>query len=171
MRVAERMILGCLRNQIIFSPAELNEPIAIILDKLNNKKFQKLDVSRKELFENFDRPAMNPLPATRYEYGKWRKAEVNIDYHIEAERNYYFVPYSLIHKSVDVRLSGSTVEIWHQGRRIASHQRLFTKRRHQTELAHRPPSHSQCRHRHCHTIHQAPGTLIYASNRVSWLLH
>ena len=31
------------------------------------------------------------LPVKRYEYGDWRKAKVNIDYHIEAERSYYSV--------------------------------------------------------------------------------
>jgi len=141
--VAERMILGGLRDHTFFSLAELNEAIGEILETLNGKKFQKLDVSRQELFEQVDRPAMRPLPAKRYEYGAWKKAKVNIDYHIEAARSYYSVPYGLIHKTVDVRLSAATVEVWHQGRRVASHPRMYRPGRHQTQDAHRPPSHSK----------------------------
>jgi len=141
--IVDRLILGGLRDQIFFSLGELNEAIAGVLDKLNQRKFQKLDVSRRELFEQLDRPAMRPLPAKRYEYGQWKKAKVNIDYHVEVASSYYSVPYNLIHKSVDVRLSASTVEIWYQGRRVASHARLYTKGRHQTQEAHRPPSHQQ----------------------------
>jgi transposase len=86
---------------------------------------------------------MNPLPPVRYEYGEWRKAKVNIDYHIEVAYNYYSVPFSLIHKHVELRLTATTVEIWFQGTRIASHPRLYGKGRHQTIEAHRPPSHQK----------------------------
>jgi transposase len=139
--ITERMILGALRDQAFFSLGELNAAIRELLKKLNGKKFQKLDVSRRELFEQVDRPAMRPLPVKRYEYGEWRKAKVNIDYHIEADRSYYSVPYGLIHKTVDVRLTAATVEIWHEGRRVASHLRIYQKGRHQTQEAHRPSSH------------------------------
>ena len=141
--IAERMILGGLRHQTFFSLAELNAAIAVVLDRLNHKKFQKLDTSRRELFEQLDRPVMRPLPASRYEFGEWKKAKVNIDYHIEADRNYYSVPYALIHQPVQVRLSAATVEIWHQARRVASHQRMYTQGRHYTQEAHRPPSHAE----------------------------
>ena len=49
---------------------------------------------------------------TRYEFATWRKARVNIDYHIEADRHYYSVPYQLVGQQVDVRLSAATVEIF-----------------------------------------------------------
>lgn len=141
--LAERWILGGLRERTFFSLAELNEAIREVLEKLNSRKFQKLDVSRKDLFEQVDLPAMRPLPATRYEYGEWRKAKVHIDYHIEVIYNYYSVPYSLIHKTVEVRLTAATVEVWYQGTRVASHPRLYGKGAHQTLDIHRPASHRQ----------------------------
>ena len=141
--IAERMILGSLRNQTFFSLAELNQAIRQVRDKLNNKKFQKLEVSRRELFEKMDKPAMRPLPPKRYEYGEWKTGKVHIDYHVEADRSYYSVPYGLIHEKVDVRLSASTVEIWHQGRRVASHPRIYKPGLHQTQDPHRPPSHKK----------------------------
>jgi transposase len=143
VQIAERMVLGGLRDRTFFNLADLNDAIWELLDKLNRRNFQKLDVSRRELFEQLDRPAMRPLPARRYEYGTWKKAKVNIDYHIEVERSYYSVHYGLIHKTLDVRVTASTVEIWHQGRRIASHARIYQKGRHQTQDAHRPPSHKK----------------------------
>jgi transposase len=143
VQIAERLVLGGLRDRTFFSLADLNDAIWELLDKLNRRNFQKLDVSRRDLFEQLDRPAMRPLPARRYELGIWKKAKVNIDYHIEVERSYYSVYYGLIHKTLDVRVTASTVEIWHQGRRIASHARIYQKGRHQTQEAHRPPSHKK----------------------------
>ncbi len=57
---------------------------------------------------------MRPLPATRYSYGAWKiGVKVNIDYHIEADRHYYSVPYQLVGQRVDVRTSAVAVEVFH----------------------------------------------------------
>ena len=45
--------------------------------------------SRATLFAQLDRPALKPLPATRYQFGQWETARVNIEYHIDVERHYY----------------------------------------------------------------------------------
>jgi len=107
--VAERWILAALRNHTFFSVAELNRAIAKELVKLNNRKFQKLDTTRRELFESLDRPALKPLPARPYEYATWKKAKVNIDYHVEIDRHFYSVPYQLAREQVDVRITATTV--------------------------------------------------------------
>lgn len=78
--VAERWILAALRNHTFFSLTELNRAIAEKLHNLNNRKFQKLNTSRSQLFETIDRPALKPLPSRPYEYAEWKKARVNIDY-------------------------------------------------------------------------------------------
>ena len=61
--VAERWILAALRNHSFFSIGELNRAIAEKLEELNNRKFQRIDASRKSLYETIDRPALKPLPA------------------------------------------------------------------------------------------------------------
>jgi len=61
----------------------------------HQRPFRKREGSRATLFAQLDRPALHPLPATRYEFGEWKKVRVNIDYHVEVERHYYSVPYSL----------------------------------------------------------------------------
>jgi hypothetical protein len=39
-----------------------------------------------------DRPALRPLPETRYEFSEWKVATVGIDYHVEFDHHYYSEP-------------------------------------------------------------------------------
>ena len=59
-----------------------------MLIDLNSRPFKKLEGSRQSAFETIDRPAMKPLPATRYEFAEWKTAIVNIDYHVDADGHY-----------------------------------------------------------------------------------
>ena len=120
---------------------ELREAIAPLLAALNERPFQKTEGSRRSWFEDLDRPALKPLPAQRYEYAEWRKARVNIDYHIQVEHALYSVPYPLARSEVDVRLSATTVEIFHKHRRVAAHLRIRRKGGYATEPAHMPAAH------------------------------
>jgi len=97
VQVAERWILAALRNHTFFSIEELNLAVAEKLRELNNRPFQKMEGTRRSLFESIDRPALKPLPSAAYEYAEWRKARVNIDYHIEVDGHYYSVPYQLLY--------------------------------------------------------------------------
>ena len=144
--VAERWILAALRNHTFFSLSELNEAIADKLRELNSRKFQKLDSSRNELYESIDKPALKALPARRYEYAEWKKARVNIDYHIEIDRHYYSVPYQLVRKQLDVRLSSSTVEVLFKNKRVASHKRSYRQGGFITLREHMPKSHQRYLH-------------------------
>lgn len=139
--IVERWIVAALRNQSFFSLGELNQAIREKLVELNNRKFQKMDSSRRELFEAIDRPALKPLPAAPYEYAEWKKARVNIDYHIDIEGHYYSVPYQLVKEQVDVRLTSRTVEVLFKGRRVASHPRNTQRGQHTTLEDHMPRSH------------------------------
>jgi transposase len=141
--VAERWILAALRNHTFFSLAELNRCIAEKLIDLNTRKFQKLDATRKDLFESIDKPALIPLPSTPYEYAEWKKARVNIDYHIELDRHYYSVPYQLVREQVEVRLTATTVEILFKNKRVASHQRSSRQGSFTTLTQHMPKSHQR----------------------------
>ncbi|MEJ2292752.1 MAG: IS21 family transposase [Deinococcales bacterium] len=139
--LVERWILACLRHRTFFSLIELNVAIAQLLVKLNNKPFQKLPGSRRSLFEQLDRPALRPLPTTRFEFAEWKRATVYIDYHVEVDRHYYSVPYQLYKRKVDVRFTRTTIEIFYKGNRVASHRRSFQPGGHTTITEHMPPSH------------------------------
>lgn len=139
--LAQRWILAALRDRRFFSVAELNAAIWALLPALNTRVMRRLGVSRRALFEQLDRPLLRPLPATRYEIAEWSTAGVNIDYHVLVERNYYSVPYQLVHQRVEARLTTATVELFLKGRRVASHRRRGGRGQYATDLAHMPRAH------------------------------
>jgi transposase len=151
--LAERWIIAVLRHRRFTSLAQLNEVIAGLVARLNTKPFKKLEGSRASLFAELDQPALRPLPATRYEFATWRLAKVNIDYHVEVERHYYSVPYQLTGQVVEVRLTSTTVEVFAQHQRVASHLRSYLKGRHVTDSAHMP----DCHRRH---LEWTPGRIV-----------
>jgi transposase len=112
-----------------------------LIEIANLKPFKKLEGSRASVFAEVDRPALRALPDEPYEFASWRKAKVNIDYHVEVERHYYSVPYQLAREVVEVRLSATTVEMFFKNKRVAAHLRRYERGRHSTEPAHMPDSH------------------------------
>ncbi len=139
--LVERWVLACLRNRTFFSLAELNAEMRGLLAKLNDRPMRALKVSRRELYESLDRPSLKALPEERFEFAEWGKARVNIDYHVEVEGHYYSVPYQLVRKEVDVRVSASTVECFFRGKRVAAHVRSRKRGHHTTVREHMPPAH------------------------------
>lgn len=137
----EQRVLAKLRNRTFFSLAELNRAIMELLIEYNRRPFQQLEGSRHSAFERLDRPALQPLPQSRYEYAEWQKARVSLDYHVCAGGHYYSVPYRLVKDQVDVRLTNTNVEIFHRGARVASHFRAHQKHRHTTRKEHMPEGH------------------------------
>jgi len=141
--LVERWILAALRKRTFFSLGEANQAIAELLVRLNERPFRKREGSRKSLFETLERPALKPLPVERYQYGDWKTARVNIDYHVAFDRHWYSVPYQFTQQQVEIRATASTVEIFHQGIRVASHARSSSPHRHTTTSDHRPKAHQR----------------------------
>lgn len=113
--LVERWILARLRHRTFFSLRELNEAIAELLEDLNTRPFQKRPESRRDLFEQLDRPALQALPGEPYRFTEWLKARVGIDYHIEVQKRFYSVPHALVGQQLDVALTTHAVEVLHQG--------------------------------------------------------
>lgn len=141
--IVKRWILAALHHRLFTSLAELNAAIRDLLDRLNTRPLRKLQHSRRELFEAWDRPAARPLPAVPYEYAEWRQATVNIDYHVAVDAHYYSVPYRLVRTKVDVRITAATVEIFAKGERVAAHVRSPVPHQHTTLPAHMPVAHQR----------------------------
>lgn len=139
--LAERWLIAALRHAGLFAVGEINQAITPLLDQLNHKPFRKREGSRATLFAELDRPALKPLPATRYDMSHWHRAKVNIDYHVAFDHSFYSVPYQLIGERVDVRSTPSIVEIFHKGQRVASHRRAVCPHSTVTGNEHRPQSH------------------------------
>ncbi len=139
--VVERWILAALRHQKFFSLAELNDAISSLLERLNHRPFRKREGTRASLFESIDRPVLQALPTSRYVIAEWKTVRASIDYHVEIERHYYSVPYQLAGQQLDARFTAATVEIFHSGKRVASHARSAAVYRHTTVKEHMPKSH------------------------------
>ncbi len=139
----ERWVVAALRHRRFFSLAELNQAIRELVDRLNQRPFRKRSGSRASLFQALDRPALQPLPAERFELHHWAQARVNIDYHVQFDHHFYSVPYTLTGELVEIRSTATTLEIFHRGQRVASRVRSRHPYQATTVNEHRPKSHQQ----------------------------
>ena len=140
VRVVE-LLLARLRNRQFFSLQEINDALRPLMEGLDMRVMEHLGKSRRQLFEELDRPALRPLPVGPFEMAEWVWARVNIDYHVGYAKHYYSVPYRYLHKRVEIRATAQTVEVFYKRERIASHVRDDTPYRFTTLPEHRPESH------------------------------
>jgi transposase len=108
---------------------------------MNARVMRRLGVSRRQLFDAVERPAMQVLPEQDYEYAEWHLARVGIDYHVEVAGFFYSVPHALIREQVDTRATARTIEVFHRGKRVAAHARRYGGPRHGTDPDHMPSAH------------------------------
>jgi len=141
VQIAERWILARLRHETFFALPPLNQRIAELREELNGRIMRHYRASRRALFEQLDRPALKPLPATRYQHALWKFVRPNLDYHVEFDGHYYSVPFTLRHERLDLRHTATTIEVFHKGQRVASHLRSDLRGRHTTVPEHMPKSH------------------------------
>jgi hypothetical protein len=87
--VVERWILARLRDQRFFSLVELNVAILALLGELNGRPMRRLDVSRRQLFDELDRLALAALPVEPYVYAEWRQRRIALDYQVDIDGHYY----------------------------------------------------------------------------------
>jgi len=125
--VISTWIIAALRNTHCFTIDELNEEVKKKLDEFNQRSFTRKKGSRFSAFEEEEKFALSPLPATPYKMSEWKTAKVRPDYHISIESMFYSVPYEYINRQVEVKLSDSLVEIFFNNMRAASHKRLYGK--------------------------------------------
>src|ERR1700741_1623579 len=122
--IVERWLFGRLRHRVFHSLAEVNAAIGELLQRLNEERpLRGLGLTRRQLLEELDRPALKPLPVEPYVFAKWRLRRVGIDYHVDVERHYYSVPHRFAKEQVEARLTARTVEIFVKGERVAAHMR------------------------------------------------
>jgi len=143
VKLVQRWILARLRHFTFYSIAELNKEIERLIPLYLDKVMRHLGKSRRELFHELDRPALLPLPATRYEYKEFRLLKVSKDYHIQLEHDFYSVPYQLIGKKVEVWSGAKVVTITYEGKTVATHPRLLHKGAYSTHHEHMASSHQK----------------------------
>lgn len=158
--VAQRWILAALRNRVLTSLQDMNDAIAELLERMNAKVMRHRNQSRRALWDNIDRPALKPLPSSRYELAEWKKVRLNIDYHIAFDQHYYSAPSALAGDELAVRATKNTVEIFHKHKRVASHARSYQPHRMTTVPEHMPSSHR-------HYAEWTPSRMIGWANEIA----
>ena len=135
-------IVARLRNERFETIDQLNAAIREKLEEFNAAPFQKREGSRKLVFEEVESAFLEPLPALPFEVCSWVYGRaVNLDFHVVFEKNRYSAPHALVGKKVDLKVTDSMVEVFHDGERVASHPRFpsFVQYRYSTDESHMPP--------------------------------
>src|SRR5262245_34955805 len=145
VQVATRCVIAKLRKRTFFSLAQLNAAIRDCVEQINARVTRHLGASRRSLFEEIEYPALKVLPAKPYELAEWKKCRPGLDYHVEIDKHYYSVPFTLIGQEMWARYTTKTVEVFHRDKRIAVHIRSYVKRGHTTLPEHMPSSHRRYR--------------------------
>src|SRR3974390_901937 len=141
VQVALRWVIAKLRKRTFFSLAELNAAIGDCVEQINNRVTRHLGASRRSLFEQVERSALKSLPATEYTFAYGKQCRAGIDYHVEIDKHYYSVPYTLVRQELWASYTASTVEVFHRGTRVAAHRRGPPNRGHTPLPEHMPSSH------------------------------
>ena len=119
--VATWVIAG-LRDRRFATLAELRAAIYQRVEAYNREPFQKRAGSRLSVFEAEEKPLLRPLPAVAFEISRWvygRRVQKNG--HVVWEKNFYSVPYTRIGRSVDLRVTDTTLEVFTGHTRLTSH--------------------------------------------------
>jgi transposase len=143
----QRWILARLRHQTFFSVDQLNDAISLLLDLYNNKIVKKFQKSRTQMFDELDRPFLQPLPKEKYVYREFKEAIVTNSYHIFLENCEYSVPFKYLGMRVFVAYSSQTVAIYYKGLQIALHPKLHFAGAVSTLVEHMPKNHEYAKER------------------------
>lgn len=115
-------IIASLRHEVFSDFHLLKQAISQKLEEHNKAPFSKRSGSRYLCFYEEEKETLRPLPKTPYEICKWvynRKVQINC--HVAYEKNYYSAPHFSVGKSVDLRITENTLEIYLANERIATH--------------------------------------------------
>lgn len=132
-----------LSNRVFYSLNALNEAIRECVLLHNSTNFQGKAESRQMRFEQVEKQTLACLPNTRFELKSYKMAKVHPDCHVRLseDKHHYSVPYKYVGSTVKIRFTSQTVEIYHEYRRIASHQRMHLIGSYSTKKEHLHPTH------------------------------
>ena len=145
VRIVYNRLYGPLRNEIFHSIEEINRAFLPKLEEHNEKNYQGLDHSRKDLFEKDEKPLLLPLPSEMFEIKKSTRAKVQRNYHVilGEDKHQYSVPYQYIGKTTEVIYTSKYVEVYLGIERIAIHSRDRRKHGYSTFPDHMPEKHKK----------------------------
>jgi transposase len=140
IQIFQRWFFATVRHRTFTSLVELNACLRDHLTIFNNKTHRIFRRSPAEMF-NSEKNFLQPLPEHVYEVVIHHRARVHPDCHIAFEKNFYSAPEALRGKLLDVWAGEKTIEIFHEGQRVAVHQRSKGKGQFVTQRNHYPEAH------------------------------
>lgn len=143
VKIIYSRVFAPLRDQPFYSLDDLNQAIREKIEDHNNCPFQRLRLSRRQLFKEIEQPVLKPLPPEKYELRYFQFAKVQFNYHVflSCDTHYYSVPYQHRGKQAKIIYTDSCVEIYHNDIRIAFHKRVRGRNKYTTIPEHMPPNH------------------------------
>lgn len=99
------------------------------------------------VFEAEEQSVLLPLPASPYDPVVWKEATVHQDSHVAFERRLYSVPWRYLGRRVWLRATASTLAVYADDERVATHRRTETGYGRVTDEAHLPTERGNFRHR------------------------
>ena len=140
---AQQLLDIALEDRPLMTIDEMNAELIVIADRINARPERSgLGESRREFFDRVERPEMKPVNPQDFDYFEEKRfKKVGRDYYLPFDKAYYMVPWRLIGKPVILRAKRDTVEIFHDGKPVFTHQRSWTagERIFKTKLM--PPNH------------------------------
>lgn len=141
VQVVTRWILARLRHTALADVHAADAAIAALLPALNERRFQKIEGSRASLFTTLDAPALQALPAQRWQWATYKTVKAHIDYHVEVDFHRYSVPHALVGLELEARVTDALVEVLYRGQRVACHARSARRGGFTTLDEHMPAAH------------------------------
>ena len=90
------------------------------------------------LFDEFERDVLGELPTSPWQHTEWKRAKVAPNFHITVNTARYSVPYQLVGRTVDVRITGNEVTVFDAGQRVATHRLAQARGIYVTDVDHIP---------------------------------
>jgi transposase len=108
------------------SPADFNTQFSDWLDIANGRVVRTIKSRPVDLLDA-DKAAMLPLPPVPPAVGWVNRVRLGRDYYVHVDSNDYSVDPAVIGRFVDVHADLTTVEVRHEGRLVATHDRVWAR--------------------------------------------
>lgn len=140
IQIFQRYFFMKVRNRTFTSLLELNQCLKEHLVGFNRKRHRIFGRTREEMYLD-ERAHLRELPMDRYKVATHSRAKLGRDCHFTFDRNFYSGPHGLRGLDLDIWASSQTVEVYHEGSRVALHARqTTTKAKFVTDVNHYPPA-------------------------------
>lgn len=142
VRIVYQRLFAPLRKLTFHSLEEIKNALRDLAVQLNDRTMQQYGCSRNVLLERDERPLLMQLPSHPYELKTHFLLTVqqNCHVYVSGQKKYYSAPYRLIGQKVQVIITATLTNIYHQGQCVATHP-SDTRGKYITQEQHLPSHH------------------------------